>query len=217
MRINKLMLAICGIVGLAGCVSVVSTPVRYPLSDEKPVLTENYPIRTPSAVRGCEKIVGVWEIVQSHETISSNTTTEKPFKFSQIVKIQYKFYKDQTVLCNQKVGGTEHNHRGKWSYDDGKLTLRFKNAHKGLEDSIVMNTLWYSNEEVELRYADLRAYEKMFYVSPNVKSMTAFYNPNGTLETRMYMDYSKLSAASVFNSIYSPMIMSRIGDVSEDD
>ena len=80
-----------------------------------------------------------------------------------------------------------------------------------------MNTLWYSNEEVELRYADLRAYEKKFYVSPNVKSMTAFYNPNGTLETRMYMDYSELSAASVFNSIYSPMIMSRIGDVSEDE
>lgn len=64
---------------------------------------------------------------------------------------------------------------------------------------------------MEFRYADLRAYEKMF-MSGNVTSMKALYNEKGELVTHMVIDSegkNGIKSHIEMDSTYSPMIFER--------
>ena len=77
-----------------------------------------------------------------------------------------------------------------------------------------MLVLWHSDTEIELRYADLRAYERMFYVSEYITGMRAYYESSGVLRTSMDMTIN--GGVTTTNAIYSPMVLERLGDAIDD-
>lgn len=187
--------------------------------ERKPVLTGNYQLRNPIPAKGRSSIVGVWEMVQEHNTVSVSTGSAKPFEHSQVVKNRYWFYEDGTLRLVSIIGGKETGNLGSWEYRDGILSMCFKNRQTGRDERVQMNVLWYSGSEFELRYADLRAYEKMFGVAESIKSVNASYAPDGVMELRMKMEFSagNITGVSIFNSIYSPMICERTGDIPDEE
>lgn len=212
-----------------GCTSVHpynSTPARgvkrtgsitIP-QEEKPTLKGSYPVRIAAEARSRERIIGVWELLQEHNTISVSTGREKPHAYSQVLKNRYTFYADGMLFLAMDIAGKEKSYNGTWDYQDGRLNMSLKNQ-KGAIEKMTMNVIWYSDTEIELRHADLLAFERMFYVAPTIKSMKARYSDNGALETRMYMEIpvKNKTAVSIFNSIYSPMICERVGDAHDDN
>lgn len=204
---------------IAGCVAVPVAPVYYPIVERMPKLSGEYPLRTPIAVQSRDRLIGAWDMEYETASISVSNTRADPIEQSLLIRNQYKFYGDGMVQLRMKTGGTETDRIGEWSYENGKVVMKFKNSHTGKLDVMEMTALWYSETEVELRFADLRAYEQMFYVTPNIKSMEAKYAANGSLSTRMCMEHQsgRITSISIFNMVYSPMVMQRTGEVESDE
>jgi hypothetical protein len=204
---------------IAGCVAVPVAPVYYPIVERMPKLSGEYPVRAPIAVQSRDRLIGAWDMEYECNSISVCNTMADPVELSQIIKNRYEFYDDGVVKLQMKHDGKEFNHVGEWSYENGVIGMKFKNSNTGRRESMEMTALWYSDTEVELRYADLRAYEQMFYVTPNIKSMEAKYAANGSLSTRMCMEHQsgRITSISIFNMAYSPMVMQRTGEVESDE
>ena len=223
MKNSRSVLLFCASVAaayfVAGCVAYPVAPRCYPIVERMPKLSGEYPVRAPVAVQSRDRLIGVWDMEYECNSISVCNTMADPIEISQMVKNRYEFYDDGVLKLQMKLDGKEFNHVGEWSYENGVIGMKFKNSNTGRWESMEMTALWYSDTEVELRYADLRAYERMFFVTPNVKSMNASYAPNGSLSTRMSMEHKtgQFTGISVLNMVYAPMIMRRTGEVESGD
>lgn len=170
--------------------------------------TEEGPSAATILVTGKE-MEGEWESVQSLLTIST-TGVQKPHERNQVMYYAYVFYDDGTCRMTTKIGGKETLWTGTWGCTNGLVQLRIADA-KGGASAFDLKCVKRSEEGLEFRYADLRAYEKMFQTG-NVTSMKALYNTKGELVTHMVIDSegkNGIKSHIEMDSTYSPMIFER--------
>jgi len=179
--------------GFVGCTNTnlqlpeVSTPQRpsFPLPE----------LRTPSAPRPAAMLYGQWEGVQMYGS-DGNVFTGT---------LGYAFFDDGTCLQTTIAGDCETMSGGKWSYDQDILTMSLDSGF-GKEETLQYKLLWYSDDQFEIRYADLRNYEKMCKAE-GVESVSCTYDDRGCLTTRTTLRYNGM--VSVTTMVASPLIVER--------
>lgn len=154
---------------------------------------------------------GKWESYQSHKsrTQTANDSTVK--EHTQVLHDTYEFLKDGTFRQIKEVSGTETVWTGSWKVDDNVLWLSLKTQH-GESVKTGFRASRVESGEIELQYADLRAYEKMF-IRENVKIVSASYNDKSELCTHMVVEIDVGTGKghqSIFDSVYSPLILEKL-------
>lgn len=121
----------------------------------------------------------------------------------------YWFFDDGACKTLIKMGGKETSWNGNWSYRDGILTISGAGGDGG-QYSQDLKLYWYGNDEFEVRFADVRQYEKMLIKPESVKSAVCRYEPNGVLHTQIIVSVQGNESAIV--SVQSPQIYERESD-----
>ena len=159
-----------------------------------------------------KEMEGEWEVVQSVLSFSTASGLKKPIEHNQVTRSEYAFYDDGAYRLTSWINGKESGRNGDWCCTNGFLRLSVDNQ-KGGKLVMDLKCVKKSEEGLEFRYDDIRAFEKMFLVG-NVTSMKALYNEKGELVTHMEIDSegkNGIKSHIEMDSTYSPMIFERKG------
>lgn len=157
-----------------------------------------------------KEMEGEWEVVQSVRSFSTASGLKNPIEHNQVTHYAYAFYDDGMCRMTTLIGGKESLWTGTWGCTNGLVQLKITDK-KGGVSAFDLKCVKKSDEGLVFRYADLRAYEKMFLVG-NVTSMKALYNTKGELVTHMVIDSegkNGIKSHIEMDSTYSPMIFER--------
>lgn len=171
--------------------------------------TEEGPSAATVPVSGKE-MEGEWEVVQSVRSLTLATGMTKSMEYNQVTRNEYAFYDDGAYRLTTWIKGKESGRNGDWCCTNGLLRLSVDNQ-KGGKLVLDLKCVKKSEEGLEFRYDDMRAFEKMFLVG-NVTSMKALYNAKGELVTHMVIDSegkNGIKSHIEMDSTYSPMIFER--------
>ena len=171
--------------------------------------TEEGPSAATIPMTGKE-MEGEWEVVQSVLSFSTASGLKKPIEHNQVTHYAYVFYDDGMCRMTTLIGGKESLWTGTWGCTNGLVQLKITDK-KGGVSAFDLKCVKRSEEGLEFRYADLRAYEKMF-LTGNITSMKALYNEKGELVTHMVIDSegkNGIKSHIEMDSTYSPMIFER--------
>ena len=157
-----------------------------------------------------KEMEGEWEVVQSVRSLTLATGMTKSMEYNQVTRNEYAFYDDGTYRLTTWIKGKESGRNGDWCCTNGLLRLSVDNQ-KGGKLVMDLKCVKKSEEGLEFRYDDMRAFENMFLVG-NVTSMKALYNEKGELVTHMVIDSegkNGIKSHIEMDSTYSPMIFER--------
>lgn len=158
-----------------------------------------------------DELCGIWEVIQSVNSVTTTLGLDKPTELLQVLRVTYELNSDGAFRSTSLVSGRETVCSGTWDCEDGDLVLRMDD-HKGGMAETRLCCVRHGEDGLEMRYADLRAYEKMFLVG-GIESSSASYDADGTLHHTTLIDNSNnekdVRVRIETRSVTSPMIFER--------
>ena len=217
MRTNSLGYAVIAmtLVMLTGCVSTMCCG-RASDAEMLADVAPSYPSPRPMAEKNPlsrDSLVGEWS-----GNIYSDIKNVMP-RFRQVhvqsgilSRQTYKLFGDgQYVFTNKAADGTETSSTGNWRYENGFLTISETSTGGKLGNSIEMKVICYESNLIEFRMNDLRKYEDIFKQAPNVTSVLARHEFDGSLRTDIQMLNNGIVV--ITKMIQSPLRFSRVNSV----
>ena len=137
---------------------------------------------TPVSTYVEKDLIGRWDasylmssvtLVAGRETRTSTPTTET---------LSLNF--DKTFSRTQLANGKSREFSGVWKFKNGELTIETDDPKTNIKKTMVYKVLPRTSRSFELRFADLRAYEKEINASGRCTA-TAEYSADGTLVTKI--------------------------------
>ena len=164
-----------------------------------------------SAVLSKDDICGIWEVVQSVNSVTTTLGLDKPTELLQVLRVTYELNADGAFRSTSLASERETVCSGTWDCEDGDLVLRMDD-HKGGLAETRLRCVRRGDDGLEMRYVDLRAYEKMFMVG-GIELSSASYDADGALHHTTLIDNSNnekhIHVRIETKSVTSPMIFER--------
>lgn len=157
-------------------------------------LEKTYERRKPIPPPQMDKIVGKWiceqECANSQVVGLQTSSYRKCFRQHWLTRQEYEFFDDGEFQSKSLTGragddkiaegAAQKVSHGTWALDQGKIVINEHNA-LGAVVKLVVEPIWYSDDEWEMRFVNLRDIEKTFTALPDVLSFEMSYDDNGVV------------------------------------
>ena len=170
--------------------------------------------RKPVAPFGRDRMIGKWEESYSQDSISFTFNDAGNRKNSFRLTGTYYLYSDGVVRYVTRIAGKETNWNGVWKYDGDILTTVFRNQSSDKDENMVFKVIWYSDSEVEFRFADIKDYVGL--LMRTLSYADAYYDEEtGKQITRMVIGGKDGAPGSIIDIFASPRLIERTGDLED--